>query len=106
MLLFLLSVINAVCIVIALIAGIGLNYTPIYFSVPVTVFMLLLFPLSSLLDGPRKEKRMVLIEFIPNLVATFVVGVVFCCYSNIVGLINCANQKVWKKTTHKVTNLH
>ncbi len=106
MLLFLLSVINIVCIAIALIGGISLNYLPLFVTVPIAVFMLLLFPLSSLFDGPYKEKRMILVDFVPNLFSTLVVGIVFCCYSNIVGLLRCANQRVWRKTAHKVTNLN
>ena len=105
MLLFLLSVIDIGCIFIALISGISLNYLPLYITVPIAGFMLLLFPLSSLFDGPPKEKRMILADFVPNLISTLVVGIVFCCYSNIVGLFRAGNQKVWKKTAHKVTNL-
>lgn len=68
------------------------------------VFSILLFPISSLLDGTPKEKKAVLIEFIPNLIATVVMVAVYY-YSNIVGLLHWKNQTVWKKTAHKVTTM-
>ena len=67
-------------------------------------FSLLLFPLSSLLDGNSKEKKRILIDFIPNLIATLIHSAIYC-YADIVGLLHCGNQKVWKKTVHRVTTM-
>jgi len=73
----------------------------IYLSTPLFFFSVLVFPLSSLYDGKRAERRRVVIDFIPNLIATAIMMLVYF-YSNIIGLINCRNQTVWKKTTHKI----
>ena len=73
-------------------------------SMSLFIFSLLLFPLSSLLDGNKKEKRRVLIDFIPNIIATFIHSAIYC-YADIVGLLHCGNQKVWKKTAHRVTTM-
>lgn len=66
------------------------------------IFTILLFPISSLYDGPRKEKHWILIDFIPNMIANFLVALI-CIYADVVGLFKCGNQKVWVKTKHKVT---
>ncbi len=73
-------------------------------SMSLFIFSLLLFPLSSLLDGNKKEKKRVLIDFIPNIIATFIHSAIYC-YADIVGLLHCGNQKVWKKTAHRVTTM-
>ncbi|MBO5906841.1 MAG: glycosyltransferase family 2 protein [Clostridia bacterium] len=65
-------------------------------------FSIALFPISSLLDGPKKEKQLFLIEFIPNMIANYI-GIFVYFYANAVGLFQCKNQTVWKKTVHKVT---
>lgn len=76
----------------------------VYLSAPLFFFSVLVFPISSLLDGKQNERRRVLIDLIPNLIATAIMMLVYF-YSNIVGLFNCKNQTVWKKTTHKITKL-
>lgn len=68
------------------------------------IFMILMFPISSLYDGSPKEKRRVIIDFIPNILATVLFSIIYF-YANIAGLVKCHNQKVWKKTAHKVTVL-
>ncbi len=73
-------------------------------SLILSVFSILLFPISSLLDGTKTEKKRVLIDFIPNLLATYIHTFIYF-YASIVGLFKCGNQKVWKKTVHKVTTM-
>ena len=91
---------------VALLAGVTLPTPPaLYISAPLFIFSLLIFPISSLLDGTKKEKRRVLIDFIPNLIATVVMMLVYF-YSNIAGLLHCKNQTVWKKTAHSVTTMN
>ncbi len=68
-------------------------------------FSLILIPASSLIDGKKEEKRRVLIDFIPNMLALFI-NTVSYYYANVVGLFHCGNQKVWKKTAHKVTTMN
>ena len=86
-----------------LIAGIrpDIVYLP---SMILSIFSILLLPISSLLDGKKKEKQRVLIDLIPNLLATFIHSAIYY-YACIMGLLHCRNQKVWKKTVHKVTNM-
>lgn len=81
-----------------------LPHTPVLFTFSVSLFLTLLFPISSLLDGRKKEKKRALLAFLPNLLASFIGGLIFC-YADIVGLLHCGNQKVWKKTAHKVTTM-
>jgi hypothetical protein len=92
--------------IVAWLCKVSITYS--YFTLVSTCLFyatLLLFPVSSLLDGPTKEKKMVLIEFIPNMLAN-IIGIFVYFYANIVGLIHCKNQSVWKKTMHKVTEMH
>ena len=74
-------------------------------SIILSIFSILLFPISSLLDGTKQEKRRVVIDFFPNLLGTAIHTVVYF-YANIVGLFHCRNQKVWRKTAHKVTSMN
>ena len=69
------------------------------------VISILIFPISSLYDGKKEERRRVLIDFIPNIIASIIMMLVYF-YSNIVGLLHCKNQTVWKKTAHKVTSMN
>lgn len=73
-------------------------------SIMLSVFSILLFPISSLLDGTKTEKKRVVIDFIPNIIASLIHTVIYF-YADIVGLLHCRNQKVWKKTAHKVTTM-
>ena len=86
-----------------LIAGIrpDIVYLP---TIILSVFSTLLLPISSLLDGKKREKKRVLIDLIPNLIPTWIHSVIYY-YACIVGLLKCRNQKVWKKTQHKVTSM-
>lgn len=84
----------------------GVRTSMVYLpSVFLSVFSILLFPISSLLDGTKQEKKRVVIDFFPNLLATAIHTVVYF-YANIVGLCCCGNQKVWRKTAHKVTTMN
>ncbi|MBO4251140.1 MAG: glycosyltransferase [Clostridia bacterium] len=66
---------------------------------------LLVIPLSSLYDGTKKEKRRVLIDFIPNYISMMVVSIIDTL-AIFVGLFKCGNQRVWKKTAHKITEMN
>ena len=68
------------------------------------LFSIILIPVSSLLDGKKEEKKRVIIDFIPNILA-LLINTVSYYYANIVGLFRCGNQKVWVKTKHKVTSI-
>ena len=68
-------------------------------------FSLILIPASSLIDGGKEEKRRVLIDFVPNILA-LLINTISYYYANVVGLFRCGNQKVWVKTKHKVTNIN
>jgi len=68
------------------------------------IVSLLMFPVSSLLDGKKEEKKRVLIDFIPNMIS-LAINAISYYYANIIGLFNCKNQTVWKKTVHKVTTM-
>lgn len=90
---------------VATIFGVALPVSPlIYLSVPLFFFSIMIFPISSLFDGGTKERRRVLIDFFPNLLATAIMMLVYF-YSNIIGLFNCKNQTVWKKTAHKIVKI-
>lgn len=105
MLFMLMSVLCGALSVTLMLLGVSVAFLPMYITAGVSVIMLLLFPLSSLLDGPPDEKKSVLVEFIPNLLASLIVGAIFSCYSNVAGLLHCKNQSVWRKTAHNVTKI-
>ena len=65
---------------------------------------LLVIPLSSLYDGTKSEKRRIFIDFIPNLISFYFVALLDYI-TGIFGLLKCGNQKVWKKTAHKITKM-
>ena len=58
-----------------------------------------------MIDGGKEEKRRVLIDFVPNILA-LLINTISYYYANVVGLFRCGNQKVWVKTKHKVTNIN
>ncbi len=60
--------------------------------------------LASLYDGSPKEKKRALLELIPNIVAITIYAWTFV-YSALIGLFKCRNQRVWKKTVHKITTM-
>lgn len=89
--------------ILASLMNVSINFpTATHFSTILFYGSLALFPISSLLDGTPKEKRLVLLEFIPNMIANAIAIFVYF-YANVMGLLKCRNQTVWKKTVHKVT---
>ncbi len=90
---------------VALLLGIQMQYT-LFSSISFFLFLgsVLLLPISSLLDGKREERRRILVDFFPNLLA-LVINTVSYYYANVVGLFHCKNQSVWVKTAHKVTTM-
>ncbi len=68
------------------------------------VLSILLIPLASLYDGKPKEKKRVLIEFIPNVISIYLITAIDIITS-IMGLCKCGNQKTWKKTVHKINTI-
>lgn len=104
---------NIVLIFINFILGIILSilgynliipFIPIWLTISISIFSFAIIPLSSIYDGNIREQKNVIFEFFPNLFAFLFYSLV-STYSAFVGLIKCGNQKVWKKTEHKVTNL-
>lgn len=67
-----------------------------------TALSLLSIPLAALLGGTKREKKRILIDFIPNVISIFFVTAIDV-FALTVGLIKCGNQRVWKKTAHNVT---
>lgn len=85
----------------------GLNSIPQVLSYANTVMLalsLFLYPLSSLYSGTPQEKKRVLLDFIPNMLAVYVMTA-FDALASVAGLFKCGNQRVWKKTAHKYTEL-
>lgn len=104
MLFTLISMVTVVFSIVGMVIGINLPFIPFFVTLSFSIFLALLFPISSWLDGSQKERKNAIREFIPNLFSSFIVGII-SCYACIVGLIKCRNQKVWKKTAHKVTTM-
>lgn len=75
-----------------------------YLNTALLVLSLFLYPLSSLYSGTKQEKKRVLIDFIPNMLAVYAMTA-FDALACVVGLFKCGNQRVWKKTAHKYTAL-
>ena len=89
---------------ILLCSGISVTITPAVMAVLpqiMSVFSILLFPISSLYDGKKQEKKRVLIDLIPNLISIFLFMAIYI-FADVIGLFKCHNQKVWKKTAHNV----
>lgn len=71
----------------------------------ILIITLLILPaLTSLYDGGKEEKKSILKDYIPNILALFILSFIQIV-SAWLGLFKCRNQKVWRKTAHKVTNL-
>jgi cellulose synthase/poly-beta-1,6-N-acetylglucosamine synthase-like glycosyltransferase len=89
-----------------------LTKTPLLYIPPVAswilfgigMFMLLMIAIAAIYDGKKKEKKTAILEFIPNLIGVVLSSFIFI-YAATVGLFKCPNQKVWKKTAHKVTKM-
>ena len=69
-----------------------------------TILTALIIPLSSVYDGTKEEKKRILPELIPNIIAIVLVSVIDI-FASFVALFKWPNQKTWKKTQHKVTQL-
>ena len=107
----LLAMFNYISVIILLLFRTYFTFSDISFYVsPVFDYMILIaailsyliIPISSLYDGKADEKKNILKDFIPNIIAFFIGTFTFVC-SACIGLFKCGNQKVWKKTAHKVT---
>ena len=91
--------------IVAFAFGVKMDFSEItHLSTLLFYGTLLLFPISSIMDGTPRERRMAIIDFIPNMIANLIAIFVYF-YANIRGLLGCRNQTVWKKTAHKVTNM-
>ena len=99
----LLSGIMTVYSLVLFIMGVYINI--VYWPTTIlAIFTIALLPISSAMDGKKNEKKRVLIDLIPNVLATWLHSLIYF-YACVVGLLHCGNQKVWKKTVHKVTNM-
>ena len=87
--------------------GIDPNYTPLWIQIVnifISVLSIAVVPLASLYDGSKEEKKNILKDLIPNLLAIYLV----CIIDMIIGypgLFKCYNQKVWKKTAHCINTV-
>ena len=72
-------------------------------SIVASILLIVLVPISSLYDGTKEEKKKTLLMFVPNYFCFMISNAVYI-YASIVGLFKCGNQKVWRKTVHKVTS--
>ena len=87
----------------------GMEVTYTAFWVQILSFVLLglsivIIPVASLYDGNKEEKKRILIDFIPNVIAMYFIAIVDMIIGY-PGLFKCGNQKVWKKTTHSITTM-
>ena len=85
--------------------GFDANYLPLWVNILnycILALTIIVIPLSSLYDGPAEEKKRVLIDLIPNVIGLYLVGLIDMIIG-FAGLFKCGNQKVWKKTAHKIT---
>ncbi len=103
MLFMLLTPISIILMVIMACYGFTIDMSSILTQI-LSVFSILMFPVSSLYDGGKQEKKRVLIDFIPNMIAMAIFMGIYM-YANVIGLFKCSNQKVWRKTAHKVVAL-
>lgn len=68
------------------------------------IFSYFMLPIASLYDGTKEEKKTIVKDFVPNLISSLIASFTFT-YAAVVGLFKFRNQKVWKKTVHKVTTM-
>ena len=83
------------------------NYLPLWVNIVnycILALTIIVVPLSSIYDGPKEEKKRIFIDLIPNLIGLYLVGLIDMIIG-FPGLFKCGNQKVWRKTTHKVTSM-
>ena len=102
MLFMLLSVVSTILSAICILMKVEVPFVPFWLTLGMALYTIAMFPLSAWLDGTAQEKKRLLIEFIPNVIAGAIASVIFCIAS-LFGLFKCGNQKVWKKTKHQVT---
>ena len=74
-------------------------------SIIMSIFSILMMPISSWYDGSKREKKYALLLMIPNYIALLVSSIIYIIAATI-GLFKCGNQKVWRKTAHKITTLN
>ena len=75
-----------------------------YINIGLGVLSVIMVPVSAFYGGTDEEKRRVVIDFIPNVLAITVYGVIEA-FSSFIGLFKCGNQKVWSKTEHNLTSV-
>lgn len=73
-----------------------------YINFALGALSVIMVPVSAFYGGTSEEKRRVVIDFIPNVLAIGVYGVIDAV-TTLIGLFKCGNQKVWSKTSHGVT---
>ena len=80
------------------------SYLPLWVQIMnycILALSLIVVPASSLYDGSKEEKKRIVIDFVPNVLGLYLVGLIDMIIG-FPGLFKCHNQKVWKKTTHKI----
>ena len=83
------------------------SYTPLWVqivSIALLVLSIVVIPVASLYDGPKEEKKRILIDVIPNVISIYFIAIIDMLIG-FPGLFKCGNQKVWKKTAHKITTM-
>ncbi|MBS7263228.1 MAG: glycosyltransferase family 2 protein [Eubacteriales bacterium] len=68
------------------------------------VTAVLVIPVTALYDGTQREKRRILIDFLPNVLAVLLLSVIVTIAA-VAGLFLCGNQKTWRKTSHCVVSM-
>lgn len=86
----------------------GVSLVPSFLN-PISIIMsilsILIIPISLWYDGTKHEKKYALLLMIPNFIALLLSSIIYIIAATI-GLFKCGNQKVWKKTVHKITTLN
>ena len=98
---------NLFFIIMCAVYGVNPNYTSLWVQIMnyfISALSIIVIPLASVYDGSKEEKKNVIKDFIPNMLAMYLI----CIIDLIIGfpgLFKCGNQKVWKKTTHCMTTV-
>ena len=98
---------NIFYMISAIVMGFNAEYLPLWVSILnfcILALTIIVVPLSSLYDGSKEEKKRIFIDLIPNVIGLYLVGLIDMIIG-FPGLFKCGNQKVWRKTTHKVTSM-
>ena len=83
------------------------SYTALWVQIVSYVLLglsIVVIPIASLFDGPKEEKKRILIDVIPNVISIYFIAIVDMLIG-FPGLFKCGNQKVWKKTAHQITTM-